>query len=69
MTNNLGWVETNPSNICIFSTDIRIWQNKLLAEYLEAIKIDVRIQMFMDVRWVVFHPQNNLTSGPLKGWD
>ncbi len=47
------WVESNPSNICIFPTDICF----LLPHgtMLKAL-IQMLIQMFADVRWVGFLP-------------
>ncbi len=48
-----GWVETNPSNIRISPMDICI---QPLSQYHQAIKTDVCIRMFTDVRWVDFHP-------------
>jgi hypothetical protein len=46
-------VETNPSNIRIFPTNICI---EPLALCHQVIKMDVRMQMFTDVRWVGSHP-------------
>jgi hypothetical protein len=60
----LQWVETNPSNIRIFPTDIRFppphgTTLKLLIQML--------IQMFTDVRWVGFLPPEILSGKKRSG--
>jgi hypothetical protein len=45
-------VENNPTNICIFPTNIRIFA---LWYYADSF-LRILIWMFEDVRWVGFHP-------------
>ncbi len=45
----LGWVETRPSNICIFPTDIHFYRLMALCD------TDVHREN-TDVRWFGFHP-------------
>ncbi len=48
------WVENNLTSIRIFYTDICISRPLTSWYFADSIDMDVRIQMFADVRWVGF---------------